>query len=302
MFPNGAEFSLSLTFDIEMTPNFPYWTSRWNHRKGEIDEATKLYLRKMSEIAKSYGVKLQFFLVGSALEDPDIDYLKQLVDDGHAIDNHTYTHVNVKAKDIAGLQEVYAAAPWRAVGLTPLEVIRREVRQTNEAIEEKLGERPQGFRTPGGFAGGLDDVPEVQDLLKDEGFRFASANYHYPVDHTERHQPREELEAAFRASLNVLQPYRYPNGLLEIPLMGITSIWAFRHMDLDRWEFIDLIKAGVDHAHENMQIFSLCCHPSDIAARDPHCDMVDSVLRHALDKPGGCWATTNREIADHLNN
>ncbi len=302
MFPNGAEFSLSLTFDIEMTPNFPYWTSRWNHRKGEIDEATKLYLRKMSEIAKSYGVKLQFFLVGSALEDPDIDYLKQLVDDGHAIDNHTYTHVNVKAKDIAGLQEVYAAAPWRAVGLTPLEVIRREVRQTNEAIEEKLGERPQGFRTPGGFAGGLDDVPEVQDVLRDEGFRFASANYHYPVDHTERHQPREELEAAFRASLNVLQPYRYPNGLLEIPLMGITSIWAFRHMDLDRWEFIDLIKAGVDYAHANKQIFSLCCHPSDIAARDPHCDMVDSVLRHALDKPGGCWATTNREIADHLNN
>ena len=256
----------------------------------------------MSDIAKGYGVKLQFFLVGNALEDPDIDYLKQLVDDGHAVDNHTYTHVNVKAKDIPGLQEVYANAPWRAEGLTPLEVIRQEIRQTSDAIEEKLGERPQGFRTPGGFTGGLDDVPDVQDLLRDEGFRFASANYYYPVDHTERHQPREALEAAFHASLNALQPYRYPNGLLEIPLMGITSIWAFRHMDLDRWEFIDLIKAGVDHAHANKQIFSLCCHPSDIAARDPHCDMVDSVLRHALDKPGGCWATTNRKIADHLNN
>ena len=302
MFPNGAEFSLSLTFDIEMTPNFPYWTSKWNHRKGEIDEGTKLYLRRMSEIAKSYGVKLQFFLVGSALEDPDIDYLKQLVDDGHAIDNHTYTHVNVKAKDIAGLQEVYANAPWRAVGLSPLEVIRQEIQQTNAAIEEKLGVKAQGFRTPGGFEGGLDDVPEVQDVLKDEGFRFASANYHYPVDRFVRHHPTEVLEAAFGASLDKLQPYRYPNDLLEIPLMGITSIWAFRHMDLDRWEFIDLIKAGVDYAHRNKQIFSLCCHPSDIAARDPHCDMVDAVLRHALDKPGGCWATTNREIADHLNN
>ena len=217
MFPNGAEFSLSLTFDIEMTPNFPYWTSKWNHRKGEIDEGTKLYLRRMSEIAKSYGVKLQFFLVGSALEDPDIDYLKQLVADGHAIDNHTYTHVNVKAKDIAGLQEVYANAPWRAVGLSPLEVIRQEIRQTNSAIEEKLGVKAQGFRTPGGFEGGLDDVPDVQDVLKDEGFRFASANYHYPVDRLVRHQPTEVLEGAFRASLDKLQPYRYPNGLLEIP-------------------------------------------------------------------------------------
>ncbi len=301
MFPNGAGFSLSLTFDIEMTPNFPYWTSAWNHRKGQIDEGTKLYLRRMSEIAKGYGVKLQFFLVGSALEDPDIDYLKQLVDDGHAIDNHTYTHVNVKAKDVAGLQEIYANAPWKVAGQTPLEVIRQEIRQTNAAIEEKLGEKPQGFRTPGGFEGGLDDVPDVQDVLRYEGFRFASANYHYPVDPTVRHQPTATLEAAFHASLNTLQPYRYPNGLLEIPLMGITSIWAFRHMDLDRWEFIDLIKAGVDHAHEHKQIFSLCCHPSDIAARDPHCDMVDAVLRHALDKPGGCWATTNREIADYLN-
>ena len=179
------------------------------------------------------------------------------------------------------MQEIYAAAPWRAEGLSPLEVIRQEIRQTSAAIEEKLGEKPQGFRTPGGFDGGLSDVPEVQDVLKDEGFRFASANYHYPVDRLVRHQPTEVLEAAFRASLVKLQPYRYPNGLLEIPLMGITSIWAFRHMDLDRWEFIDLIKSGVDYAHAKQADFQLvlssvgyCC------ARSP--------LRHGRRRAAPC--------------
>ena len=131
MFPNGAEFALSLTFDVEMCTNFPYWTSQWNHRKGAIDEDSKLYMGKMLDVADKYGVKLQFFLVGSALEDPNIDYLKRMAAEGHAVDNHTYHHVNVKAKDIPRLQPVYANAPWRAAGLNALECIRREVRQTS---------------------------------------------------------------------------------------------------------------------------------------------------------------------------
>ena len=117
-----------------------------------------------------------------------------------------------------------------------------------------------------------------------------------------RHHPTAALEAAFGASLNKLQPYRYPNAPLGNPAHGHHLHLGVPAHGPGPLEFIDLIKAGVDHAHANKQIFSLCCHPSDIAARDPHCDMVDAVLRHALDKPGGCWATTNREIADHLNN
>ena len=98
MYPNGADFALSLTFDVEMCTNFPYWTSQWNHRKGAIDEDSKLYMGKMLDVAEKYGVKLQFFLVGTALEDPNIDYLKRMVAEGHAVDNHTYNHVNVKAQ------------------------------------------------------------------------------------------------------------------------------------------------------------------------------------------------------------
>lgn len=302
MYPNGADFGLSLTFDIEMCTNFPYWTSVWDHRKGAIDEDSKLYMGKMLDVADTFGVKFQFFLVGRALEDPDIDYLKRMTAEGHAVDNHTYNHVSVKAQDIPQLQPVYANAPWRAAGLNALECIEREVRQTSTAITEKLGVAPTGFRTPGGFNNGLDDVPAVQEVLSDAGMQYASARYYFPVDPEQKRPSADVLNQAMEASVDALQPSRYPNGLPELPLAGITDIWAFRVLDLDRWEFINVLKRGIDHAHANRQVLSLCFHPPVLAVRDPHCDMLNIVLRYALEKPGGCWITTNQEMVAHTLN
>ena len=302
MYPNGADFGLSLTFDIEMCTNFPYWTSVWDHRKGAIDDDSKLYMGKMLDVADEFGVKFQFFLVGRALEDLNIDYLKRMAAEGHAVDNHTYNHVSVKAQDIPQLQPVYANAPWRAAGLSALECIEREIQQTSTAIYEKLGVAPTGFRTPGGFNNGLDDVPAVQEVLSDAGMQYASARYYFPVDPEKKRPPAEVLNQAMEASIDALQPSRYPNGLPELPLAGITDIWAFRVLDLDRWEFINVLKRGIDHAHANQQVLSLCFHPPVLAVRDPHCDMLNVVLRYALDKPGGCWVTTNQEMVAHTLN
>lgn len=302
MYPNGADFGLSLSFDIEMCTNFPYWTSVWDHRKGAIDEDSKLYMGKMLDVADEFGVKFQFFLVGRALEDPDIDYLKRMTAEGHAVDNHTYNHVFVKAQDIPRLQPVYANAPWRAAGLSALECIQREIRQTSTAITEQLGVAPTGFRTPGGFNNGLDDAPAVQKILGDAGMQYASARYYFPVDPEQKRPSADILNEAMEASIDALQPSRYPNGLPELPLAGITDIWAFRVLDLDRWEFINVLKHGIDHAHANKQVLSLCFHPPVLAVRDPHCDMLNIVLRYALEKPGGCWITTNQEMVAHTLN
>ncbi len=300
MYPNGARFCLSLTFDVEMCTNFPYWTSVWDHRKGAIDADCKLYIQMLNAVAAKYGVKLHYFLVGSALEDPDLDYLKQAVDAGHAFGNHTYTHVNVRAQEVPQLQVTYAAAPWRAHGRSALTCIRDELRQTSSAMREALGVDPIGFRTPGGFVDGLHAVPDVQDLLKAEGFGYASSHYRFPVDPTRKRPPRAQLESAMGESLDSLQPYRYPNGLPEIPPTGITDIWGFRYLDLDRWEFIELLKHGIDHAHANGQVLTMTFHPPCLAARDPHCDVLETVLPYALAKPGGCWIATNDEIQQHL--
>ena len=66
-------------------------------------------------------------------------------------------------------------------------------------------------------------------------------------------------------------------------------------MDLDRWD----IDAARDHA-QPMQVLSPCFHPAVLAVRA--CDMLDGVLRYALEKPGGCWITTNQEMVSHTLN
>ena len=300
MYPSGAAFCLSLRPAVEMCTNFPYWTSQWNHLKGALDADSKQYVLKMHEVARSYGVHLYFLLVGSSFEDPDIDYLKQLVAAGHEVGNHTYTHLNVKAKTVESLQAVYASAPWRANGRTPLQVIHDEVRATNAAIRERLGVRVTGFGTPGAFSTGLHDVPEVQALLKDEGFTHVTSHYLSPAPRGAKRPPLDQLETAMRKNIDRLQPYRYPNGLLEIAPMALTDIAAFRVLDLDRWEYVRLLKTAIDHAHANQYILSLAFHPPAMAARDPHCDVLDTVIRYALEKPGGCWIATNGEITSHL--
>ena len=149
-----------------------------------------------------------------------------------------------------------------AHGRSALTCIRDELRQTSSAMRETLGIDPVGFRTPGGFVDGLRDCAcDVQELLKDEGFGYASSHYRFPVDPTRPRPPRAQLESAMRESLDSLQPYRYPNGLPELPPTGITDIWGFRYLDLDRWEFIDVLKHGVDHAHDNGQVLTMTFHP-----------------------------------------
>ena len=239
-------FAISLTFDVEMCTNFPYWTCVWDHVKGCLDHENKVYVGKLADIADEYEVPFHWFTLGRTYEDEDLGFLRRLVDAGHAISNHTYHHVNVLAEEFDQLQVTYRNDPSMAEEFaTPLDVIRHEIRKTNDIIEERLGVRPIGFRTPGGFANGLARSPEAQDLLQEEGFVYASADFRYPIQR-ERRPTWEELCEALAWSLEHLQPYHYPNGLLEIPLMGITDIWAFRVLDLDREEWLRLLEFGID--------------------------------------------------------
>src|SRR5919198_621680 len=194
-YPGSAGFGLSLTFDVEMATNFPYWTSVWDHRKGAIDEDVKAYVRQLTRACRQAAVQVQFFLLGASLEDPDVEYLRELAADGHALGNHTYHHVNVKATTTEQLQLEYRLRPWLAAGRAPLEVIRDELRQTSAAMRERLGVTPAGFRTPGGFATGLHDVPQVQRVLLEEGFVYASSQYPLRVEPA-AHPSLEALEAA----------------------------------------------------------------------------------------------------------
>ena len=88
-----------------------------------------VYTPMLLEGLKKRGVKVTFFLMGSAVEKyPDI--VKQIADDGHLIGNHTFHHVGLENADTA--------------------LIESEVVSANELIEKIAGERPQFIRPPFG--------------------------------------------------------------------------------------------------------------------------------------------------------
>ena len=286
---------VSLTFDIEMCTNFPYWTEVWDHRKGAIDEHTKRHIGKLADVGKELGVRFQWFVVGAALEDNDLDYLRRLIAEGHPVGNHTYHHVNVRAQRFENLQVVYNSDPSKLQGAaTPFDVIANEVSVTSDLLEHRLGVRPKGFRTPGGFGNGIHDAPAVQELLREHGFAYCSSHYDLPVP-PEKGQPWEALREAVSESVRSLQPYRYPNGLPEIPMAGISDIHAYRIHDLDRGEFTRLLEHGVEVAANADLTFSVLLHPAVQASRDPHGETVKRVVERTMAMGGE--VVTNDEIA-----
>ena len=64
----------------------------------------------------------------------------------------------------------------------------------------------------------------MQEVLSDEGMQYASARYYFPVDIEKKRPSAETLRQAMETSIDTLQPYRYPNGLPELALAGITDI------------------------------------------------------------------------------
>lgn len=308
-YPNGARFAVQLSFDLEAVTNFPNWTHFWNDRKGAIDEATKAYVGQINARCETYGAKAHYFLVGSLFEDPNVDYLKRTVDEGHAVGNHTYTHVSIKARDPAHLAGVYTSCPWRAAGRSAQQIVREEVQMTTAAMEARLGVKPKGFRSPGGFANGLQDAADVREMLREEGFWWVSTHYNDGLMRTYSRNaevgdvpkvPFAELTASFKRSERVLQPYRYEDGLLELPLAGITDVVAWRRYRPDLGEWLRMLADGVDYAHEHGLVFMLTTHPAVLAAIDPFCQTVDVVLRRALEKEGGVWLPDLEEVALQL--
>ncbi|OBR65765.1 hypothetical protein A7K91_14055 [Paenibacillus oryzae] len=87
------------------------------------------YTTAILDILKEKNVKATFFVVGTQVKKyPDV--LKRIVEEGHAIGNHSQNH-----KDLSKLTK---------------EQIAKEIDQADAAIEDVLGYKPELFRAPYG--------------------------------------------------------------------------------------------------------------------------------------------------------
>jgi peptidoglycan/xylan/chitin deacetylase (PgdA/CDA1 family) len=243
--------------------------TEWNYQKGNLDEDTKKYSLEFARRVKAAGGVVHFFCVGRVLEQPDVEWLQELAKQGHPIGNHTYDHVNLKAAKAEETQFRFQRAPWLVRGKSALEVIRENIRVTTEALRDRAGISVNGFRTPGGFANGLADRPDLQELLLDLGFKWVSSKYPAHATVKPGQRPGESVYASILKAQEEAQPFCYDSGLMEIPMSPISDVTAFRSQKWTLAEFTKAIASALEWARQNQKAFTLLAHPSCLVVEDP---------------------------------
>jgi Polysaccharide deacetylase len=281
---------VAITLDLEMSRNFPVWEqTHWDYEKGNLNDATKKYAVEAARRVKAQGGKLHFFAVGRVFEQPNVEWLKEIAQASHPIGNHTYDHVNVKARKPEEIQFRFNRSPWLIEGKTPAEVIRENIRLTSAALKTRIGVDAAGFRTPGGFNNGLTDRPDVQALLQELGFTWVSSQYPAHLLGETGKQPDAKLFDSIVQSQKLAQPFVYPKGLIEVPMSPISDITAFRG---GKWKldwFLEGLRLALEWVIAERATFDFLGHPSCLYVMDPQfkaieliCDLVAKAGERAM--------------------
>lgn len=128
------------------------------------------------DILAEYGVTATFFPIGANTSGDENIYLR-IVEEGHALGNHTYTH---------NLKTIYRSANAFMADLLRLE----------EVIYEQTGMRPDMVRFPGGSSNKVASpvvMKEIIDTLRSSGYDYFDWNI-YPDDNNYALSPDDIVE------------------------------------------------------------------------------------------------------------
>jgi peptidoglycan/xylan/chitin deacetylase (PgdA/CDA1 family) len=275
---------VAITLDLEMSRDYPRrGMTEWDYRKGDLDDDTKQYAVEAGRVARRYGAVIHYFCVGRVLEQPDVSWLKDLHAAGHPIGNHTYDHVNVLARKVEETQFRFQRAPWLVQGMTAQQVIRENIALTNAALAERCQIRAAGFRTPGGFSGGLSGREDVQRMLLDLGFRWVSSKYPAHPTGLPKQEPTSEIYDAIVAAQRDSQPSVYSTGLVEVPMSPISDVNAFRSNFWKLSWFLDATRRSLDWTIRSGAVFDLLAHPSCLVVEDPKFEIIHQICQQVRD-------------------
>ena len=195
---------------------------------------------KAARRVKAHGGRVHFFLVCRALEQENVDWLKQILEEGHSVGSHTYDHVYLLATKPEEIQYRFQRAPWLIAGKSCVDVIRENINLAAAAMKSRLGISPAGFRAPGGFATGLSGRADIQKILLDAGFSWVSTKYPAHPNSQPGTEPDAQIFDGIVKAQAAAQPFTYPNGLVEIPMSPISDIGAFRN---GRWNLDQFLRS-----------------------------------------------------------
>jgi hypothetical protein len=298
---NGAspkQALIAITLDLEMARNFPRWEdTHWDYEKGNLNEETKRYAVEAGKRVRAYGGAIHFFVVGSVLEQENVEWLAKLAEEGHSLGNHTYDHVHVMAMKPAETQFRFQRAPWLIAGKSVEQIIRENIELCTAAMKSRVGIAPAGFRTPGGFHNGLHDVPHIQRMLLELGFRWVSATYPTHPNTKPGEAPSKEVFEGIVKAQAAAQPFTYGSGLVDVPMSPISDVGAFRN---GRWKlqyFLDAIRYAVEWTMESRACFDFLGHPSVLYAMDPEFRAIELICELVKKSRGRARLVTLHELA-----
>ncbi|MFN9717624.1 MAG: polysaccharide deacetylase family protein [Planctomycetota bacterium] len=284
----SGQAKIAITMDLEMARNFPTWEStHWDYEKGNLNEETRRYALEAARRVKQAGGLVHFFVVGQLFEQADLGWLQEIVEMGHPIGNHTYDHINLTATKPSELQYRFQRSPWLLRKLSVVDAIRDNVRMTSEAMQERLGIRPSGFRTPGGFSDGLNQHADVRAILREEGFDWISSLYPSHPNSEPMQEPSEEVLQGIVDAQVRAQPFQYVDGMVEVPMSPISDIGAFRN---GRWKldwFLKSLRQCLSWTIDRGAVFDFLAHPACLYVTDPEyraIDLICSIVRDAGDR------------------
>ncbi|RJS85711.1 hypothetical protein CW702_00800 [Candidatus Bathyarchaeota archaeon] len=297
--PEGCRCAVVITYDTDMAGGY----SPTGVCHGRTAPFLMDYIYRLCEVAEDFGIKLQFFQIANGLElESVVSHVKSLLKRGHAVDCHTYNHVNL----------AYASS----------KELSEDLKRANELFERKLGFKSRILRGPGGYRH-LDLKVENQKVILENGFTLVSGEFDYDLL---KHKDWRYMASAPSRNL----PFIYPSGLIEVPIQGWTDrAWfdsyrivnprAYRDWRLryghkpvpegwrcpwtDRGALSDWIKVNVDclnYAYEHRLVWVLCWHPYSHYLHDPDNKVLPTFLEEASRKEGKILFWTMRDLLSHL--
>ena len=124
-----------------------------------FDDGPSIYTKEILDILKRYNVKATFFVTG--MNTPLYDeYLQKILDDGHSLGIHTYSHV---------YSDIYES----------LESFQADFNKMRDYIKQQTGEDIKLYRFPGGSGNKVVSVQtrdQIIEWLKEEGITYYDWN------------------------------------------------------------------------------------------------------------------------------
>lgn len=185
---NGLSFDVEDWFQVENLRS-AIAREQWEKLPLRVEAST----RRILALLRTSETKATFFFLGWVAERcPQL--VKDIDREGHEVASHGYGH-----------ELVYRMTP---------ESFRADIRRSKQQLEDLLGKPVLGYRAPS-FSIVRESMWAI-DVLKEEGFVYDSSVF--PVSLHDRYGFAE------RGTL----PFRWPNGLLEIPL----AVYKLRNLGL----------------------------------------------------------------------